>query len=371
MTVFKTYLSALRKKILGILLYVLIFTAITIAQIGGSEESGGASRQVRIAVINHDTGNEQSEGLANFLKESFRTTEIRDDEKAINESLISMYVDYVAVIEKDRIKYYVHNNEAKAYIVNQSIEEYMSVYGLLDKYLEDGADISGKTAEIMNNNLTLGYSDAESSVKKTENMYAYFNYLSYVLMAVIIMAISSGQMTFNKENVKNRISISRMDARKFNINLLLGASTVVAATWLYFTGLMVFAFGAEMLKREETYLFILSNFFYILPTLALAYLVSGVSKNQEMTAALTNIIALTFSFISGVFVPRNLLPSFIQKISVISPMYWSERLYSSVSGGTFYSIESAGYIAILVLMSVAFLMVALLLRKNRAMKEVG
>ena len=61
---------------------------------------------------------------------------------------------------------------------------------------------------------------------------------------------------------------------------------------------------------------------FILVNLSLGVLVGRLCKNTSMIGIWANIVILPTGIISGIFVPKEFLPEFLNKISFIAPQYW-------------------------------------------------
>ena len=68
--------------------------------------------------------------------------------------------------------------------------------------------------------------------------------------------------------------------------------------------------------------------------ISLGLAVSGVAKNEDTAAPLTNIIAMPMMFLSGVFFPRDAMPEFLAGITQYMPLtYVNEALRAVVNNG--------------------------------------
>jgi len=61
---------------------------------------------------------------------------------------------------------------------------------------------------------------------------------------------------------------------------------------------------------------------FILVNLSLGVLVSRLCKNTSMIGIWVNIVILPTGIISGIFVPKEFLPEFLNRISFLAPQYW-------------------------------------------------
>lgn len=370
MTVFKVYCKIMRRSGIGLTVYVLIFTVIAIG-IFLSEKSGEEvkpARNLKIAVINLDD-REESLGLLEFLKQNFKVLEWEDDEVILKESLFTQDIEYALKIEKGgELTSYAYSNTVVNVLVNERIREYLSLNRLLYAYRikEKPEKIAG---EIMSRDLLLSFNTGKEGRNISYNFKGYFTALSYVLSAVLMMGVYIGKDAFYKRKVKNRIGISKESMKSFNLKLFASSGTFVLVTWLYFVLLCVTLFGLEHLSNGMIYMYIFGSFIFMIPTIALSYLVALFSKNYEMSSALVNMITLPSAFISGVFVPREVLPEFVEKIAIFSPMYWATRVYENIADGNFFVPETGFFLLIEILMGGMFLSIALVLTKNRGLKE--
>lgn len=370
MTVFKAYIKVMKRSFLPILIYVAIFTVITVSIALKNRDSGSMSldRDLSMAVINEDES-ESSLALVAYLKKNFKVLEVGYDEVFIKESLISGYISYCLYIDKNKnLTAYTYSNMDTHFMVNQHIMEYLGLHNLLDKY---GIEEKGISEKILDNNLPYDFNAGEEGKNVSYHFYGYFNVLSFTLMSILMIGIFAGKQAFYRNVVRSRILISGKNMKDFNLLIIFSSFGFVIAVWLYFAILGVGLFGLKYLREAMLYQFLTANFIFLLPTAGFAFLISLFAKNYETNAALTNSIVLPSSFLSGVFIPRELLPAFTEKIAIFSPMYWASKLYEKVAEGSFYTKESVYYILVLLFMALMFFSVALVVGKNRASRETA
>ena len=65
--------------------------------------------------------------------------------------------------------------------------------------------------------------------------------------------------------------------------------------------------------------------------LSLAYLIGLFMKNNNMLNGITNIVSLGMCFLSGVFVPTNIMDKKVLKIAQFLPVYWYENINETLS----------------------------------------
>ncbi len=66
--------------------------------------------------------------------------------------------------------------------------------------------------------------------------------------------------------------------------------------------------------------------------LSLAYLIGLFMKNSNMLNGITNIVSLGICFLSGVFVPMNIMNKKVLRVAQFLPVYWYENVNETLSG---------------------------------------
>lgn len=372
MTVFKAYFKVMRRSFLPLAIYIAIFTviAVSIAMKNRNNADMRPDSSMKIAVINEDKSPE-SLALVDYLKKNFKVMEVDYDEVFIKESLITNYINYCIYIDNNKkLTAYSYSSMDAYFIVNQRITEYLGLHNLLNDYGFEKESLALSDA-ILENNLAYDFNAGEEGKNVSLQFYGYFNALSFTLMSVLMIGIFIGKQAFYKILVKNRISISFLSMKRFNLLVIASSFVFVFLIWFYFVALGVGFFGLDFLGEAMLYQFVFANLLFLIPTVGFAFLVALFSKDYAMNAALTNSIVLPSSFVSGVFMPKEFLPSFTEKIAIFSPMYWANLLYERIAEGNFYTKESFYFMLVLLFMALMFFSVALVISKNRAVREVA
>jgi ABC-2 type transport system permease protein len=104
----------------------------------------------------------------------------------------------------------------------------------------------------------------------------------------------------------------------------------------------------------------------------IAFLLAQFTLKKEAYIALSNIISLGLSFISGAFVPQFLLSEGVLTLARFTPTYWFVKANNTiaeatVSGEVLKNI--LGYIGIEFLFTLAFFVLSLAIAKSNRRKE--
>ena len=134
----------------------------------------------------------------------------------------------------------------------------------------------------------------------------YYNYLSYLLYALIITVVCLIMFRINQLDVKRRMLVSPYPQSKFSFQLYLSHFSFSIIVLIVFVGLSFLLYKNRMVSLNGV-LFIINAFIFMIPMLALAFLISNLFKNFNVIAAVVNVISLGSAFLSGAFVPQFLL----------------------------------------------------------------
>ena len=368
MTVFNTYFKIMKKNARMMFIYIAIFVAMAIGNVvsGDQDVKTDINSNVRISVINMEQNNQRSQGLKDYLESNFKPIKIKSDDRSIRENLLSSYVDYVLKIGKDgKLKYYISKDQGKSFMVNQKAMEYLKTYDLMDKYRFEGM---AKPEEILKEKIEVGYigqSRAKRDIK--QNMYGYYNVSSYVIFIILMLGAFTGQYSFNSKKISDRIRVSKVSPRKISLNVFYSSLSFVILVWAIFFVIALASFRTNMFTSYGRN-FVLASILYLLPTSAMSYLFANLSKNPAVNNGLSNMLGLLFSFTSGVFIPLKYVPSYIEMLAIVSPMYWNNKIYSAIVDSSSSGKGIIVYVFIQALIGLACLFIGLAI-KNKSMES--
>lgn len=123
----------------------------------------------------------------------------------------------------------------------------------------------------------------------------------------------------------------------------------------------------------QTGLFLVMNaFVYMLVGLSLSFLVGHLLKSRNAQAAVSNVLTLGMSFISGVFVPQDILGKTVLAIARFTPSYWFVKANVAIgsqvtlNGQTFQDVLFS--VLIQMLFAIGLLCVSWIVILNRRQK---
>jgi len=113
-------------------------------------------------------------------------------------------------------------------------------------------------------------------------------------------------------------------------------------------------------------LYILNSVCIMAVALAITYLVSKVTTNEQVISLLSNVVGLGMAFLCGVFVPIEYLSDGVIKIAHFLPAYWNVRAIGIIDSFTSDKLGTLlSYMGIQLLFAVAITCVALIIARRK------
>ena len=338
MQVFKVSLKILKKNLPSLLIYLIVFLVLSVifssvAKEQESEYSDFETVKTSVAFF-QDESTPLVEAFKDELSKSAIFVETKDDYDAIMDALYFRSVSYVIRIpegftekimnaedvqlEKRTVAGSISNtytdlainnyfNTARLYISQEpdlSQEELASKVALsLDHKTEITVDKSSISTD------TFGYGKF------------FFNYLAYSLVSILITGTSIVMIVWKNQELYRRTEVSPLKRGTINMGKLLALALFTVMTWFilvvaYFFLSGKFAFDIQLV------LYLANSFVFAFMALWLSFLIGTLLKSRNAISAASNVLSLGPSFISGVFVPQELLGQNVLSIAKFTPTYW-------------------------------------------------
>ena len=336
MTVFKHFIKiALRNK--GVILsYTIIFLILSILNGSGNvqRESNFIETRLDIGIIDN-SNSELSNSLKDYLKEKNNIIDTKLDEEYIKEQIFLGIADAIIIIPED-FDEKVINKENSIQIYNDDRKtESLQIENQINKFLtfinatyENGEyDLKDvKLALDKKTEVELVESDNKENNRGVADWFKYYyNFTSYVIMAIYIAAIGLVMTDFTDENIGSRMKISSKKFLQFNKEIYLGQLTVAGMITL------IFILGSIVLKGK--YIgevnfgkYVINVAVFSFSILCLTFLINNITRNKFIINAMSTVLSLGTSFISGVMVPQEVLGENVLKIAKFFPTYYFVRI---------------------------------------------
>lgn len=343
MKVFNAFMKVMKKHFLTALIFIIVFLFISmqLANNGGEQMSFEESR-LDIVVFDED-GTARSEALRDYISDKHKLVELERDDDVILDALYYEEADAVIVIKKGFAEslaagrtaelfesYHVHDSYADVFVKNM-LNEYVST---VKAYMVAGSDTDSaqtKTREALSKETEVKMlSDDNGSEEYTEWFSHYFQYLAYILLAVMISSLGPVLIVMERREIKERTACSGISPMSRVLQIYLGAGVFVLAVWLVF--MVAGAVFIGKMYEGRALLAVLNSFVFTLFSAGTAIFVASLGLKDQAMSLVTQIISLGMSFLCGVFVPQSLLGDGVLKFAHILPAYWYVRANNVLVG---------------------------------------
>jgi ABC-2 type transport system permease protein len=165
--------------------------------------------------------------------------------------------------------------------------------------------------------------DEEHVVKGTDSMlYTLNNFFGYLVIGFMSLGIGIVIVENNNKQISDRIAASPVEAKKLSFANTMGLVTSGVVVWAFFS-LIVWIIGHDtIVYKEYWWVFLLNSFVAMLVACSLTSLITSFAIEGNTLTMVTNILSLGMSFISGVFVPLDVLSDGLLNVARFLPLYW-------------------------------------------------
>lgn len=337
MTVFKGYMKIIKQSKWLILLYVVIFTGITVMfqQFADSDKMAGyQAESVRIALVDEDGGS-LAEGLKAYLEQFHEVTEMEPDKARLQEELFYRTVEYIVWIPEDFfVSCIVEGNALSvtkvpgsytAFYVDQQINSYLNdarACCAAGFTMEETAGALEKLEPAQVELLDPGRASGEMPA------YGYyFRYIPYLFLSVLCYVMGNVLSAFRRGDLPKRMRACPVSGRRQGAEGLLAAAVLGLCLWGVSIAGAFLWYRESLAERGGVVYFLLNTLLMMLVTLTISYLVGLFVHGKNASNALNgivNVLSLGMCFLCGVFVPLELLNKSVKTVSQFLPVYWYE-----------------------------------------------
>ena len=331
MIVFKNYFNIVKRHLGIIIMFSAISIGVSVINTSYTSTEDYASVDPKIAVINYDDS-ALSDNFVEYIKERAEIVEVEDDEKAIQDTLYLNKADSILIIPDNFGTNILIGNNPRLKIKKstQNVSEYTEL--LVNRYFkiaENYSKVGMSENEIINNIEKDIQNEIEVKVSSKnqsdmERLAVYYSFENYAFLSIFIFIIGTIMCIFNKETIRKRNNVSKLNPKSISNQLFLGHMTLTLSIWLVFILISVILYR-DLMFTTNGLLLMLNSLCFALTATSLAYLIGCLIKKENVISGIQNVISLGLSFISGCFVPIELLDKNIINFSKIFPSYWFIR----------------------------------------------
>lgn len=376
MTVFRGYLLIIRRYIATIMMYIVIFAAVTLgiqqAYVSTGIPEGFSAMQIKVAVIDRD-GGVLGETLKKLIGREQKLVELPDDRGVLQEALYYGDVEYILVIPEGAQERLI-SSDAKEQAIQQTIEkntqEQTAVDSIQEGILESitapesvtGFYVSAQVDMLLNQICVLsgcGYSFEEAcaqalalgekqarvellDINGNEGLRPgynyYFAYMPYAFLGGAIMSAGFVIMEFKRRDIRRRMESCAVPLLWQNIAALCAVLLIGVVLWSVCILLHVAVYRGGVFTDGNGLYYILNSLACLLVALSLGYFAGMCVNGPTALNGINNVLSLGLCFLGGIFVPIEMLGSGVGTIARFLPTWWYSRIngilgdYGTLSG---------------------------------------
>lgn len=387
MNMFKLYMKIAKSQWKTLLTYLGVFCSIFVVWgLIGNESSPIAYSMEKpsIALIDQDHS-ELSASITSYLHEKATIKDVGNTASDLKDALYFGDVTYVLEIPKGFEQSFVKGeavellaqtkpDDVNAVLLNQSLNSYLKNIDAYQKIMPTASisSLHKNVSDDMKQEVTVSMAQKGKINSNRILRSSFFNYMSYILMALTIMIIGLTMTSIHKSEIKMRNLVSPIKSSSMSMQLVLANVSFGIGFLLCFI-LIIFAICNKEMMNISGAIYVANAFVFMLVCVTMAYMfsmmVSGIRNAENALNGISNIVALGSSFLCGAFVPQMFLSDSVLHIASFLPTYWYIRLADSLQTVTMITqehwLEIGKCLGIQLLFALAFLTIALAITKHK------
>lgn len=384
MQVYKAFFKIIKKNLPEISIYIVVFLffAVFLSSVGSNKNSEGFNQtKSKMVFINNDKDSKLIEGLKDYLNENARIVDVENNTQKLQDALFFREVEYILTVPEGFSQSLLSGNEiqlekttvpdsATGMYIDLMINKYLNTAKIYKKNLQNISDeqLINHIKEDLSNETHVNVNSFNSNGDSAKNYVYYFNYLSYSIFAVLILGVCAVMLVFNNSDLRRRNISSPIKLKSINFQLVLGNFSFAILSWIVMIS-SSFILYKEYMLTFRGFLLLLNSLIFTFAALSISFLIANVVKSRNAMSAAANVVALGSSFISGVFVPQEMLGKTVLTIASFTPTYWFIKANNDISDIARFNMENVMPIINSMLVILAFatasLSVALVIIKQK------
>ena len=378
MTVYKYFLKlANRYKIYGII-YLVIFMGMALLQISGKKETSNFE-DTSIKMMIKDESNGTDEIINQLIQTLQKKHEVQKTTKSDTSMKEAIYAgdvdaglwipnDVHSKLEKEQEVVEMEiSNSLSGHLIREYVNSYLRYAVALKKEENFNPE---KIEKIMDQEVTvtlLSKEEAVSSQYSKEKLGEnYFTYSPFIYFSVFIYLFGTIFSKMKGKEVAKRIAIAMKDEHRVMLEQFLAGLTIVGLIVginLLFVGIL----APEFYASSQALKILLLSTASAISAYALSFLCAVViGENQYAYSAASTILGTGLAFLSGIFVPLEMVSSYGVNIAKFFPVYY---VTSAASNSSTEFSSYAFHLGMIVLFTVLYIVMAFSVQRIRRINK--
>ncbi|MFP4461719.1 MAG: ABC transporter permease [Thermotogota bacterium] len=350
-----------------LLLGVFSAPIIVILVISTLTSSTGSIQTINMGIVNQDGGALSEKLIEQLQNDETLSIKLYDEEEARSEYLKKRlpiiltipegFFENALTGEAVEMKF-MHVDTVPGDTIMKQTEQIVKALLQERLFIQAGVD----SVELINRANTIQFEKAEFDKEPDGFMTTSF-IITFMMLSIIFL---SQELI----DLRNKNLLFRMFATPNRPSQLTGSLMSTMFFFFALQAILLFWIGSVSLQAPllsgniPGSILILACF--ILVNLSLGVLVGRLCKNTSMIGIWANIMILPTGIISGIFVPKEFLPEFLNKISFLAPQYWVMDGLQKMNGGL--PIQDIGLNIVILLLLAACVFSAGIFKFDRMVK---
>lgn len=353
MQVFKLAFKILKKNLGSVILFFGIFFVMVLLISSVNSEDPITTTKLKVAIRDLDNTT-ASQSFVEWLGEEHEIVEADfEDEDALLAKLYYHEITYAITIDEGFFEKLQNGQTEGLFTVSKLPTSYTSE--LFESQL--GSFITnvncylagGFTVDEAISKTVASYDESAqiNSINDTSGRpiaFEYYRYLGYVMLVIMISALSIVIMTMFKRDVLARTYCSTISDRKYISQVVLACVIIAMGLWLIIVAASMVLDGETVFTKNGA-IAILNSFIYLLISVEIAVLLALLIKNRSAVDMCSNVVSLGQAFLCGVFVPSFMMDESVLMVGRFFPAFWYNRALE-IATSSYEQIYDANEIAI-------------------------
>ena len=378
MTVYKYFLKlANRYKIYGII-YLVIFMGMALLQISGKKETSNFE-DTSIKMMIKDESNGTDEIINQLIQTLQKKHEVQKTTKSDTSMKEAIYAgdvdaglwipnDVHSKLEKEQEVVEMEiSNSLSGHLIREYVNSYLRYAVALKK---EGNFNPERIEKIIDQEVTVTILSKEEAVSsqysKEQFGKFYFAYSPFIYFSVFIYLFGTIFSKMKGKEVAKRIAIAMKDERRVMLEQFLAGLTIVGLIVginLLFVGIL----ASEFYASSQALKILLLSTASAISAYALSFLCAVViGENQYAYSAASTILGTGLAFLSGIFVPLELVSSYGVNIAKFFPVYY---VTSAASNSSTEFSSYVFHLGMIVLFTVLYIVMAFSVQRIRRINK--
>lgn len=325
----------------------------------------GNSGYINIGIVDNDNS-KTSNLIIDFLKniEGYNVNEIKkeDIKNLFSEKAINVAMEIEDRFEKEiidgdlsKVKITAIEDDGIGNLIKELVN--MEMVNIRDISLASNKNEEVYYKSIDNYSGSISVNIKKESLNDLHSDYSSSQiYIGFLIMFMLIRGMRTAYRIFDEkdENIYMRIFMAPVKTSEYYLaGIISGYISILIQVFLGIVSINILNLETGVKNIELFIILALVG----LVSISLALCCSSFAKNKSEATNIFNFANILLPMLGGAFVPLEIMPPLVEKISYFTPVRWAMQSISDIQQGYNFS-ETYKYLFILFLFSVAFFVIA-------------